>query len=309
MKQTLIPPRLQHGDIIGVVSPSSPPRDETHILHGIAALSAEGHYLRIGRSVGARDGYLAGSDALRAGDLLDMFTDERVRAIFATRGGYGAARLLGQLDYAVIRRHPKILVGFSDITALSLGLFAKTRLVTFAGPMVAAEFASGMLPVTADALWRILRRRLGRQKLPHCEQTHIMSPGSAEGTLLGGNLAVLCSLVGTPWLPDFRGAVLFLEDVGESVYRIDRMLLQLREAGILRGLAGVLLGGFTAIPEDQPDRELPEVLNEYLLPLEIPVLTGIPFGHFPEKITLPLGSRVRIDTQKRSVTVLQAVVS
>lgn len=309
MKQTLIPPRLQEGGIIGVVSPSSPPREEADILRGIAALSADGHYLRIGRSVGAQDGYLAGNDAIRAADLMDMFADERVRAIFATRGGYGAARLLGHLDYTVIRRHPKILVGFSDITALSLGLFAKTRLVTFAGPMVAAEFASGILPLTADALWRMLRRRIPRQKLPQCEATEIMMGGSAEGTLLGGNLAVLCSLIGTPWLPDLRGAVLFLEDVGESVYRIDRMLLQLREAGILRGLAGVLLGGFTAIPEVLRDRELPEVLREYFLPLNIPVLTGIPFGHFPEKITLPLGSRVRIDTQRHSVTVLEAVVS
>ena len=308
MKEPLLPPRLQRGDIIGIISPSSPPREDVDVLRGIATLSDGGFYLRIGNSVGAREGYLAGTDDLRANDLMAMFADERVRAIFATRGGYGAARILGMLDYAFIRRHPKILVGFSDITALSLGLYANTGLVTFAGPMVAAEFASGMDADTAEALWRMLRRKTESQRLPRCDDVQAMAEGVAEGTLLGGNLAVLCSLIGTPWLPDLKGAILFLEDVGESVYRIDRMMLQLRESGVLRGLAGVLFGSFTAIPDDNQQRELADVLKEYVLPLEIPVLTGIPFGHIPHKITLPIGARVRMDTQLRSVTVLHPVI-
>lgn len=278
-------------------------------MRGISALLAEGYYARLGWGVGARDGYLAGSDEERAKDLMAMFEDERIHAIFCTRGGYGAARLLERLDYAYIRLHPKILVGFSDITALSLALYAQAGLVTFAGPMVAAEFASGILPMTAQALWDMLRHRRTSRQLPNCDEVQVMHRGVAEGTLLGGNLAVLCSLVGTPWLPDFQGAILFLEDVGESVYRIDRMLLQLKHAGILRGIAGVMLGSFTAIPEDSPNRELATVLAEYFLPLGIPVLTGIPFGHIPEKITLPIGSRVRLDAERRKITVLQPVVA
>lgn len=309
MNDAVIAPHLPDGAMVGVVSPSSPPRDDALILRGVSAILAEGHYPRLGLSVGAADGYLAGPDALRANDLMEMFVDDRIRAIFCTRGGYGSARLLDRLDYQFIQSHPKILVGFSDITALSLALFTKARLITFAGPMVAAEFASGIRPMAAEALWGMLRSRRKTRRLPHSEFTRIMQGGVAEGTLLGGNLSVLCSLIGTPWFPDMRGAVLFIEDVGESVYRIDRMLLQLRQAGILRRIAGVILGSFTAVPVEKPNRELDEVLKEYLLPLGIPVLADFPFGHIPEKITLPLGSQVRLDAERRMVTVLQPVVS
>lgn len=309
MIEALIPPRLRTGDLIGLVSPASPPRDDALIMRGISALTAEGYPLRLGWSVGAQDGYLAGSDRLRAADLMDMFEDDRVRAIFCTRGGYGSARLLDQLDYSVISAHPKILVGFSDVTALSLALFAKAGLITFAGPMVAAEFASGIRPVATQALWQMLRERKKSRQLPNCDHTIVLHGGSAEGTLLGGNLAVLCSLIGTPWLPDFRGAILFLEDVGESVYRIDRLLLQLKYAGILKQLSGILLGSFTAVPEDAPNRALAAVFKEYFLPLDVPVLSGIPFGHIPEKITLPIGSRIRLDAERKKITVLQPVVA
>jgi muramoyltetrapeptide carboxypeptidase len=294
--------------MIGVISPSSPPRDARRIMRGVSSLMGEGYRIRLGWSVGARDGYLAGSDALRASDIMAMFEDTRVRALFCTRGGYGAARLLSKLDYEYIRVHPRILVGFSDITALSLALYAHAGLVTFAGPMVAAEFAAGLEGMAADALWDMLQSRRKRRVLPHCKGMGVLREGRAEGVLLGGNLAVLCSLAGTPWLPDFRDAILFLEDVGESVYRLDRMLLQLRDAGILGKVAGVALGSFTDIPEDAFNRELSTVLKEYLLPLDVPVLTDIPFGHIAKKITLPFGCRVGIDTAHKAITVLQPTV-
>ena len=138
MRDAVIAPHLPDGAMVGVVSPSSPPRDDALILRGVSAILAEGHYPRLGLSVGAADGYLAGPDALRANDIMEMFADNRIRAIFCTRGGYGSARLLDRLDYRFIQSHPKILVGFSDITALSLALFTKARLITFAGPMGAA---------------------------------------------------------------------------------------------------------------------------------------------------------------------------
>ena len=308
MTNSVIPPRLRSGDLIGLVSPASPPRDDALIMRGISSLIAEGYPARLGWSVGARDGYLAGSDTQRAADIMEMFEDERVRAIFCTRGGYGSARLLDLLDYSLIRANPKILVGFSDITALSMATYAKAGLITFAGPMVAAEFAAGIRPVASAALWEMLRNRRKTRVLPHCAQTSMLHDGRAEGVLLGGNLAVLCSLIGTPWLPDFRGAILFLEEVGESIYRIDRMLLQLKYAGILRKLSGVLLGSFTSIPDESPNRDLFDVFREYFLPLGVPVLTGIPFGHIPEKITLPIGSLIRLDAERRKITVLEPVI-
>lgn len=294
--------------MIGVISPSSPPRDAKRIMRGVSALMAEGYRVRLGWSVGAHDGYLAGSDNLRASDIMEMFEDTRIRAIFCTRGGYGAARLLGMLDYDFIRAHPRILVGFSDITALSLALYAKAGLPTFAGPMIAAEFAAGMEKTTADALWDMLHSKRKRRILPDCGAMGVLREGKSEGVLLGGNLAVLCSLIGTPWLPDFRNATLFLEEVGESVYRLDRMLLQLRDSGLLGKVSGVLLGSFTEIPDDAFNRDFLQVLNEYLLPLDVPIFTGVPFGHIAEKITLPFGCRVALDTARKEITVLQPTV-
>lgn len=254
-----------------------------------------------------RDGYLAGPDHIRAQDIMDMFLDDRVGAILCTRGGYGSARLLEQLDYGVIRRHPKILVGFSDITALSLSLFAGAGLVTFAGPMVTAEFASGILPETEQAFWEMLTVRSEHRWLSRGEERTYVE-GIAEGFLLGGNLTVFCSLIGTPFMPDLHSAILFFEDVGEEIYRIDRMFLQLKQAGILEHAAGIVLGSFTAIPDSDQHRDLEVVFREYLLPLNIPVMMDFPFGHIPLKMTLPLGARVHLDTGRRQLSLLEAVV-
>ncbi len=256
----------------------------------------------------SQDGYLAGSDRLRVQDIHDMFTDSRVGAILCTRGGYGAGRLLDLIDYDLVRAHPKILVGFSDVTALSMAMLARSGLLTFHGPMVAAEFGGTPTEIAEYAFWNTLTQGVSQRMLSLGEEGS-MRDGVAEGTLIGGNLAVYSSLVGTPYLPDPSGGILFLEDVGESTYRLDRMLLQLKHAGVLRAVAGVVLGSFTSIPDTVPDRELETVLREYLLPLNIPVMTGFPFGHIQDKVTLPLGAQVRLDTKKRQLTVLQAVVS
>ena len=237
-----------------------------------------------------------------------MFIDERVGAILCTRGGYGAGRLLDLLDYDLIRAHPKILVGFSDITALSMAMLSKSGLLSFAGPMVAAEFGDEPAEITENAFWKMITDRGARHILTLGEE-ECMQDGIAEGVLIGGNLAVYASLVGSAFLPDPSGKILFLEDVGENVYRIDRMLLQLKHAGILNAVAGIVLGSFSSIPDDKPNRDLDTVLREYFLPLRVPVMTGFPFGHIPAKVTLPFGARVKLDTKKRQLTVLQAVVS
>ena len=189
-----------------------------------------------------------------------------------------------------------------------MALLRRADMVNFAGPMVAAEFGGEVLPTTEDAFWKILTERRPRRILSMGQES-VLCEGEAEGMLIGGNLAVYSSLVGSSYLPDPAGAILFLEEVGENVYRIDRMLLQLKLAGILSSVAGVVVGSFTAVPEDEPNRELEAVLTEYLKPLGIPVIKDFPFGHIPEKITMPMGARVRLDTKKRQLTVMQAVVS
>ena len=238
-----------------------------------------------------------------------MFADDRVKAMFCTRGGYGSARLLEYLDWDAMRNKPKIVVGFSDITALSMGVLARTGLVTFAGPMVAAEMADEISINVETALWDLVMKPRTQRELTIGNEVRTIRAGRAEGPLMGGNLSVLCSLAGSPYLPEFSGSILFLEDIGERVYRIDRMLLQLKYAGILKSVAGVVLGSFTAIPDLKCDRPLDEVFEEYLLPLNVPILADIPFGHIREKITLPMGANLAIDAGKRKLTVLHPVVS
>lgn len=307
--KTIIPPRLRSGDLIGVVSPASPPHDTSRLARGISYLLQRGFRVRLGTGVGLRNGYFAGPDRVRRMDLEEMFEDEQVRAIFCTRGGYGSARLLEGLDWSLIRQHPKIFVGFSDITALSMGMYAKSGLVTFAGPMVAAEIADEMSAAVEAALWESLMKPKPENRLQIGDGTQTIRAGRAEGVLIGGNLSVFCSLIGTPYMPDFSDAILFFEDVGEDVYRIDRLFLQLKYAGILQKAAGIVLGSFTAVPEARQNRPLDEVFEEYLLPLNIPILAGFPFGHIREKVTLPFGAMVRVNAGKGKLIVLQPVVT
>lgn len=300
MPRTLIPPRLHAGATIGVVAPASPASPPGRIAAGVQWLESRGYRVVTGTTAFEGDGYLAGSDADRAADLMGMFLRPDVDAIMCTRGGYGAMRILPMLDYVAIGRHAKIFMGFSDVTALSLALHARTGLITFAGPMVAAEMAGPPLDRTEAVMWDVLSGRATRLSA-RGDGARTLVPGRAEGVLLGGNLALVSSLVGTRFEPSWDGAILFLEDVGEPVYRIDRMLCQLKLAGVLDRIAGAVLGRFTAITPADPDRELATVLAEYFRPLGVPVLTDFPFGHTPDKQTLPMGARVVLDTRLRSV--------
>ena len=305
-----IPPRLIANALIGVVAPASPPSDPGKLERGIAYLESKGYRILRGVSLDKRLGYLSGDDELRARDVQDMFMHPDVGAIFCSRGGFGATRILDLLDYRLIARHPKIFVGFSDITALHMALLRKARLVSFAGPMVAAEMEKAMDVSTSEALWSLVTKTRVRTILSPqlMMRSRTVRAGSCEGTLIGGNLAVLMSLMGTPYEPRWDNAVLFLEDIGENTYKIDRMFSQLKHAGVLALISGLLLGAFTAIPDDQPNRELDEVIREYIRPLTIPVLADVPFGHIVPKLTLPMGSVVRIDTGRKRITVLHRVV-
>ena len=309
MPRTLLPPKLRRGATIGIVAPASPPRIARHLEDGIELLKSRGYQIRRGASLDQRDGYLSGSDETRAADINAMFADASVDAIICSRGGYGSGRILSRIDYEGIRKHPKIFVGYSDITALMMAIQRATGMITFAGPMVAPDFGQGMDAFSDEALFAMITRIRARRRLPIVPgEIHALRPGNAVGRLLGGNMAVLVTLLGTPHEPEWNGSILFLEDVGENIYKIDRMFSHLKNAGVLTRISGLLLGSFTSIPADAPNRELHDVVSEYSLPLDIPVLSGIPFGHQARKLTLPMGATIGMNAARKTVTVLEPVL-
>jgi muramoyltetrapeptide carboxypeptidase len=309
----LIPARLKKGDLIGVISPASPVSDPSKIQRGVAYLERNGYRVLEGESVGKTCGYLAGTDAERAKDINKMFSDKRVKAIVCIRGGYGTPRLLPLLNYKLLSRNPKILVGFSDITALQLAIWKKCHLMTFHGPMLGVDFADQIDPYTEELFWRMVTstKKIGKVPVPDEAGHTVLYRGSSSGRLLGGNLSLIASLMGTSFQPDFAGALLFIEDIGEEPYRIDRMMTQLRHASVLSKVRGILAGQFTdCMPKDpsEPSFSVEQILSEFAAFASKPFLSNLPFGHTAKKLTLPIGLRVKVDTDKRSIEYLEPAV-
>jgi len=268
------------------VAPSSPFQAE-ELKRGLALLS-ERYQMSHAPSLFERHGFLAGTDGRRLAELQAAIDDPNVDAIMAARGGYGATRLLDALELAPLQQHPKLLVGFSDITALH-AVWARAGVGSIHGPMVAAVGRG-----TEQQLLRLIDAIEGRfvRELPGLRT---LVRGHARGPLLGGNLAVLSALVGTPFMPDLRGAVLLLEDIGERPYRIDRMLTSLRQSGAFDGVAGILLGAFTNAEPGSDGVTVDDVLLDRLGSLGVPVLAGAPIGHVDENEPVPLGTIASLD--------------
>lgn len=301
------PPPLGAGDTIGIIAPASPAPDPKRLDIGVAKLESLGFKVKLSRHVRARLGFLAGPDRDRARDLMTMFTDREVQGILCLRGGYGTPRLLPLLDYALIRRHPKVFVGYSDITGLHCAFLRQAGMISFHGPHLIGDFAREPLPdFTRDSFLRAVQGNFAGDVAAGCPEraVQVWRRGCARGRLIGGNLSLLCSLVGTRWLPDLRGAILFLEDVGEAPYRIDRMLTQLLNAGTLSGVAGIAVGvnadcGDPRAAESKEYRQTAdEVFRERLLPLKVPLVSGLPFGHVPVNATLPVGATATLDAHR-----------
>lgn len=311
----LLPMPLNRGDTVGLVSPSSATDDSLGLQLTREAMEALGFKVKTGAHYGGRRGYLAGSDAERASDLNRMFADKSVNAIICVRGGWGAARLLPLLDYDIIRRNPKVLLGYSDITALHSAIQAKAGLVTFHGPIGAGSWNK----FNVDQFQRLFFERelmhyqnvmeAGDELVPRQNRTATINSGKARGELVGGNLSVLVALAGSPYLPDFKDKILFLEDVSEAPYRVDRMMSTLKLSGALDQIAGFIFGECTDCkPGDgYGSLTLEQILDDYIKPLKVPAYRGAMIGHLRKQFILPVGGQVELDADAGAFRMLAPV--
>lgn len=314
----IIPDRLHYGDTVGIIAPASAPPDPKNIDRSVAVLERLGFKPRLAPNVRRRWGYLAGSDRDRAADLMRMFADRAVKAILCVRGGYGASRLLSRLDYRIIRAHPKIFVGYSDITSLHCAFLAKSNLVSFHGPMLNSDFVKPDLPdFTLQSFLRTLMHPAAPGSICHGyrrKTVTIIRRGVAAGPLVGGNITLLCAALATPYLPAFKNCILFFEDLDEVPYRFDRMLTQLLNAGLLQQAAGIAIGINAGCKDPKAAhaheyrQTLEDVFRDRLLPLKIPIVAGLPFGHIPLNATLPVGVRATLDAVKGDLLITQPAV-
>ncbi|MEN8191488.1 MAG: LD-carboxypeptidase [Bacteroidota bacterium] len=309
------PKRLKKGDLIGVISPASSPSDLERIEKGVNYLEKLGYRVEVGKNVGKTHGYLAGTDDERLEDLHSMFRNKDVKAIFNVRGGYGTGRLLNRINYGLIKKNPKIFVGYSDITALQLAFLKKTGLVTFAGPMVAVDFAADKVdPFTEEVFWKTITssRKIGKISNPDNEKFYTLTKGRGEGSLIGGNLALIISLMGTDYQPNFNNSILLFEDIGEEPYRIDRMFYQLKHAKAFSKAKGIVLGRFVDCyikDKSQPSLTLNDVISDYFSDLKIPVIYNVKHGHIKKNITIPWGLKTKINSSRCFIEVMESAVT
>ncbi|MDF5717170.1 MAG: LD-carboxypeptidase [Rhizonema sp. NSF051] len=314
----LKPKRLQPGSVVGIVSPAGAVfvREELEIV--LDAVRGLGLEPRLAPHVLDRYGYLGGKDVERAGDINQFFKDSSVAAILPIRGGWGCSRMLPYLDYDRIRQNPKILVGFSDLTALILGLNAKTSLITFHGPngltgwkTTQTEYFRRVLFKGEAVTFQNIKDANDSDRLMQVKyRVRTITEGRAQGKLIGGNLSVFSAIVGSPYLPDLNGAILFLEDTHENIYRIDRMMTHLKIAGVFNRLAGFIFGQCTeCLPDaDYGSLTLEEVVWDHIKPLGIPAWSGAAIGHIETILTLPIGLNVEIDARQGTIRMLEPAV-
>jgi muramoyltetrapeptide carboxypeptidase len=318
--QIIKPRKLEKGQTIGLVAPASPLNEDEQIYAAIDTLESLGFKVKTGEYLFARSAYLAGSDEQRAADLNAMFANPGVDAIIAQCGGYGSSRLLPMLDYDAIQRHPKVLMGYSDITALLNGIHKKTGLVTFHGPVANQAFT----PYTLQQFKKVLMHLEDTPFIgspPHFEASEgqverknrltRFGSGKVNGRIIGGNLSLMAHLTGTPYAPDFDDAILFLEDVGEATYVLDRYLTQLWLSGCLTRLAGIVFGKFTDCKTSASwakQFSVEEVLRSRCQSAGIPALRGLMIGHIEDQATVPIGCRAELDVDAGTLKLLETAV-
>ena len=293
---------IKSNGTIGIISPSWPPQKK-QLESGLNYLKSRGLNIKLGKNVGKRHGYFSGTDEERLSDIHDMFADPEIDIIMCTRGGWGGLRLINKIDYDLVRKNPKLLVGYSDITTLQLAFWTKIALPSLSGPMVGVEMGKGIAAFSEQHLWGQIYNRNPFYHFNYQQSdTSVMKPGKAQGVLLGGCLSLVCHLIGTEYSPDYSGAILFLEDVGEKPYKIDRYLAQLKQSGILNKINGLILGYFMdcTADEDEVSFHVDEILDDYFSGIAYPVIRNFPYGH-GVKFSMPIGVRTVLDTERGEI--------
>ena len=292
---------LGSGSRVALVAPSGILPDRAQVELAIENARSLGWIPVLGENVSELHGYLAGTDEQRAADLNKALRDETIDAIWCVRGGYGAMRLLRDIDFAALKANPRPLIGFSDITALHAAIHSECGIVSFHGPTARGELTE----FSRDSLLRAVEAQV--DPCGEAASARVLRPGKARGRLAGGNLALIASLMGTPWSVDFDGAILIIEDIDEAVYRVDRMMRQLLLAGALGQCAAIVAGDFRppAGETSEGNRSVDEVIAEAAEEAGIPCLAGAPFGHIDDQWTIPLGAVAELDTEARSLHVVE----
>jgi muramoyltetrapeptide carboxypeptidase len=299
----VIPKPLRKGDLIGVAAVSGPV-NTSNLEKGIEFFQKLGFRIKFGANIYNQFEYLAGSDKERSDGLNNLISDPNISGIFFARGGYGSMRILREIDYEAIKRRPRILMGMSDLTAVSMAVHHHCSLVTLAGPMLAGQISEVLDRDSEEFMIRALTEPLECFDMigKLSSELKILRNGKTKGYLLGGCLSVLVSLLGTPYCPDFTDSVLFLEDVNEPAYKIDRMLTQMKLAGIFGSIQGVIIGHFSGNESDAPSSVAERIVMEYTEQGQIPVISNYPHGHALPNITLPVGALVEFEASGNQAT-------
>lgn len=302
------PPALKKGDTVGICAPAGAIKSESEVQDFEKTLQAIGFKTKVSENISKKYGYLAGTDQERADDFMSLIKDEEVKAIFFVRGGWGCARLLPLLDFDIIKDNPKVIMGFSDVTTLLSAITTKTKIITFHGPSGNSTWND----YSVDYIEKLLVEKMvfSYENKPGDSEIWTYSKGQAYGDLIGGNLTVITSLLGTEYLPDWRNKILFLEDVKEEPYSVDRMLMQLKLNGVFDQVRGVILGNFRKCTAEEPNRSftLEEVFDQYFSSMKIPVFYGAQIGHTVNKFTMPVGAHVYMDADKGIISLLNSAV-
>lgn len=309
MKASIKPPKLKHGGNIRIVAPASAP-NMSNLSKGISLLKHLGYNITLGRNIKrlVQRSYLSAPDNDRAEELMEAFTDDSVDAVFAACGGYGAIRILPSLDYDKIRDHPKIFVGYSDITAIHLAINSLSGLVTFHGHMPSADADEMRKPYYRDLL-EVLAGNSREIMPPFGRVIKYVVPGSAEGVSVGTNFSILASLIGTKYMGEASNKLLFLEDVGTTAWDVDRYFFRFKLAELLNKFNGFAFGDFTEVPKiEDPMPPIEEIVEHYMEITKKPAIYGMPFGHGDEQMLIPLNAKMRISTEEPYIKLLEEVV-
>lgn len=301
--------KLKKGDTLGIIAPASFTSME-NVESAKNNLEKMGFKVVLGESTKSSWYSYAGPEEVRVKDINDFFADSNIDGIICMRGGYGCNRLVEIVDYSVIEKNPKVFIGYSDITTLHMAIFRKTGLVTFHGPMAVSNFSGEYNQDTYRSFEEVLMNDNDEIVLKNfTKELGVLSEGRAEGEIVGGNLATMIASLGTEYDVDYNGKILFLEEIGEKTYKIDRMLNQLKKFKVFEKINGIILGDFRNCPADsENDMCLMDVFKDYLSDLKMPVVYDFESGHSEPMITLPMGAKVRIDTAVKEIKILEKVV-